>query len=222
MLSLGTLPHAAHSQSMGADFIAVATAHRLMSDGLFGFGARLEVPLGNVLRARIGAEHTSGTANRRGIMCVGLILPGTCLGDEPIRDNARLTAASGGLGVRVLGSESRNISLTGDVRLGWVHAESFGSTSGSRLSNGESLIGGEIGLQAVWSPSPDSPFAVEAGASAGELRPIVKPQVVDGYEPFDTDFNVGRVRLGARWTVGAPSSPPAPSPSTASPRRRSP
>ncbi len=194
-------PGPASAQSVDAGIIAMTTSHDLMSDGLFGFGARIEVGLGSRIALHAGAEHATGTARRPGILCVGLVQPGTCTSEEQVRDNARLTTAVGGFDARLLGAGSRSLSLTGDVRIGVVRVVSTGASTGRQLTDEKSLIGGELGLQAIWSLTPHSPFALVLAGSAGEMRPIVKEQVIDGYNPFWTDFNVGRLRAGGRWTL---------------------
>lgn len=190
------------AQSVDAGVVALAADHTLLSDGLFGFGARYSYPVGGRVSVHAGVEHTTGTAYRPGILCAGLVLPGTCTSEEPVRDDARLTMAVGGVDVRVLGTASRGLVLSGDVRLGRVRAESRGATTGAFLSDESALLGGELGAEASWTLTPSSPFALVAGASAGELRPVLKAQVVDGYNPFWTDFNVARLRAGGRWLLG--------------------
>ena len=193
---------AAHAQDVSAGLVAMATAHDLMSDGLYGFGATVRLPVGGRASVHFGGEHVTGTARRPGILCAGLAQPGTCMSAEPVRDDARLTTAVGGFGLRVLGTARRSLAVSGDVRVGWVHAESQGATSGAKLADGKSLIGGELGVLATWSLTRESPLALEVAGSLGEMRPIIKEQVVDGYNPFWTDFNVARARFGVRWDVG--------------------
>ncbi|MEO7456603.1 MAG: hypothetical protein ABIY52_10105 [Gemmatimonadaceae bacterium] len=196
---LASQPATARAQALDAGVVALAADHFLISNGLFGFGARASFALGTTVSLRIGAEHTTGEAHRAGILCAGLVMPGTCLSAEPVQDDGRLTMVSGGFEARMFGSSSRNIAATVDLRVGQVRVDSRGASTGTVFSDDRSLVGGEIGVQALWSVTPNSPFSLEIAGSVGEMRSTVQEAIVDGYTPFMAGFNVRRLSVGGRW-----------------------
>lgn len=55
------------------------------------------------------------------------------------------------------------------------------------------------GLTAEWAPSSRAPIALQLGASAGLVEPIITRQGADGYWPFSDDITLRRLQLGLVW-----------------------
>jgi hypothetical protein len=200
---LASVAPPALGQSAGVEAVSASSGHRLLSDGLFGAAARATFPLGGASRwLRLGVEHLSGEARRTGSPCSGLIEPGTCQ-PEPLRDDARLTSLTGGLGVPLLVRSRLVVEVTGDLRLGWARADTKGLESDRRLSANKTVWGGEAGIDAAWSPSARLPLALQIGAAIGGLKGVIPEDVVDGYTPFNEAFSVTRLRVGLAWRRSA-------------------
>jgi hypothetical protein len=192
-------PRLVVAQGGGLSAVVAGADHALLGDPLVGAAAEVRIPLaGGRASARLGAEHVSGDSRRTGSPCAGLVQPGTCE-PEPLRDEARLTTVSGGLGLRLLGWRSLFVEATGDLRLGHVEADTRGLTSGGRLTASKTMWGGELGLEGAWSPSRRLPLALEVGVSTGGLTPLASEMVADGYTPFESSFGVRRLRVGLAW-----------------------
>ena len=197
--ALIALPRLASAQGGGISAVSVSANHRLMGDGLLGGAAHARFPFGDGRRSvRLSAERLTGDAHRTGVPCSGLIMPGTC-SPEPLRDDARLNSVSGGLGLQVLALPRLVVEVAGDLRLGWISANTRGLESGRSLSTDKSLWGGDVGIDVAWSPRARLPLALEVGIAAGRLMPLPRENVLDGYTPFNDGFRLTRLRVGLAW-----------------------
>ncbi len=184
--------------------VVAAPRHDLMVDPLVGASALVALPIGEGRRVlRVQGERVVGDARRTGVPCSGLAEPGTC-SPEPVSDDARMTTVAFGLGFALLRGARLDAQLTADLRIGSIHADTRGLVSGRELSAGKSIWGGDLGLQASWSPWARMPLALEGGFTLGALRPMVREEIVDGYTPFNNGFAVRRLSVGAAWRRGTP------------------
>jgi hypothetical protein len=179
--------------------VSVAADHELLGSRLVGGAARVSFAhAGGRLLLRLGAEHVAGNSNRIGAPCAGLVRPGTC-GDEPLRDEARMTTVTAGLAVRLFENRRVAVHVTADARVGLVGADTHGLISGGTISAGDAIGGGDLGLEGAWWPSARLPIALAAGGSVGAAGPLMQQRVEDGYTPFETAFAVRRAWLGLTW-----------------------
>jgi hypothetical protein len=121
------------AQGVGVSAVALSGQHYLLGDPLTGAAVGITLPRrGSRLTFRLGAERMRGGAERTGIPCAGLIQPGTCP-PERVRDDARLTGASGGAAFRLLGRRRATIALTADLSLASLRSATRGLTSGDSI-----------------------------------------------------------------------------------------
>lgn len=195
---VGSVDALAQGASVGA--VIISASHPLLGDPLTGAALSVSVPRRDErLTLRFDAERLRGQADRYGVACAGLILqPGTCPAEQ-LRDDARLTSASGGVAFRVLHWRHALMAITTDLTLASVRAETRGRASGRTLTAAKMLWGGRIGGKAAWTPAVRVPVALEIEARVGRLSPIVSSEAADGYWPFERGFNVRSFRLGVAW-----------------------
>jgi hypothetical protein len=192
-------PAASPAQDVTASAVALSAKHYLLDDPLVGGALQLRLPLPDgPFAVRLGAERLTATAERVGIPCAGLIPPGDACAPEPLRDAARLTNASGGVALRILGGRRGELSLTADLTLGSLRADTR-AASGKTLAAQKWVWGGFFGAEAAWTPSPRLPLALEIGGALGGLMPVAREVIVDGYTPFDKGLDAARLRLGLAW-----------------------
>lgn len=187
------------AQGPTASAVAISARHQLLGDPLFGGAVGVSFPRRDGRVAfRVGADHLRGQADRIGVPCAGMIQPGTC-SPEPLRDEARLTSASGGASLRMLRGQHALLAFTSDLTLASLRADTRGLTSGRALTATKLLWGGMVGADLAWTPVLRLPLALEVGGGVGVLMPVAHDQVVDGYQPFDRAFGVRRLRVGVAW-----------------------
>ena len=192
-------PVAALAQGASVSAVVLSARHPLIGDPLTGAAISVSLPRRDErLTLRLEADRLRGRANRIGIACAGFIWPGSCP-TEQLRDEVRLTSASGGAAFRVLHRRRTLLALTADLTLASVRAETHGLTSGGNLDASKVLWGGRIGAIAAWTPAARVPIALEIEGGIGRLMPIVREDVVDGYTPFNRGFDVRRFRVGVAW-----------------------
>lgn len=194
---VGSVDALAQGASVGA--VIISARHPLLGDPLTGAALSVSVPRRDErLTLRFDADRLRGQADRYGTACAGLILSGTCP-SEQLRDEARLTSASGGVAFRVLHWRHALMAITTDLTLASLRAETRGRTSGRTLAAAKMLWGGRLGGKAAWTPVVRVPVALEIEGAVGRLSPIVRDEVVDGYTPFARGFDVRSVRVGVAW-----------------------
>jgi hypothetical protein len=187
----------ASAQSVTISGTSALAQHPLLGESLLGASIAIrtrEAPT----TFQFEVSHARARSGRIGAPCAGLIRPGSCP-PEPLRDDARLLSASGGGALRVLRAERVSVSLTGDLSLASVRADTRGETSGGRLSASKTLWGGTLGARADWTPLTRLPLALELGVGIGTLSPIREDDVVDGYTPFESHFEIRHAQAGVRW-----------------------
>lgn len=192
-------PVVALAQGASISAVVIIARHPLIGDPLAGAAISVNLPRPHQrLTLRFDAERLHGRADRIGIACAGFIRPGTCP-SEQLRDEVRLTSASGGPSFRVLRSRHTLLAFTADLTLASLRAETHGLTTGGKLVATKVLWGGRIGANAAWTPAVRVPIALEIEGGIGRLMPIVQEDVSDGYTPFEGGFNVRRLRVGVAW-----------------------
>lgn len=195
------LPAAAAAQDISLNAAAIGTDHELLSGRLIGIAARLRFPIHDgPVSIRLGVERLAGNFRRTGVPCAGQVQPGTCQ-PEATRDDARFTAGSAGVGVRVIDWRRFAIDLTGDLGLVDVGVDTRGLASGRMLSATKDLWEGDVGVEGAWSPWKRLPFALQAGFAAGHLWPVVSMPAPDDYTPFEHGFELIRLRVGFAWRL---------------------
>lgn len=192
-------PPVAAAQSVSLSASVVDANHYLLGSRLAGVTAGVSYPLydGPVL-LRFGVERVAGDSRRIGSTCAGLALPGTCQ-PEPVRDNAHVTSAGAGVGLRIVERHRLALNLTGDVNFAVLHVDSHGLASGRSISAGKELWDIDVGAEGAWSPWTRIPLAVEASLAAGHMVPVTNELVLDGYTPFEQSFDLVRARIGLAW-----------------------
>lgn len=201
VLLLCGAPTAVLAQSVSVDASVIGTDHELLSSHLTGVAGRVSLPFrSGPVSIRLGAERLTGSSRRIGAPCAGLVVPGTCQ-PEPMRDDARFTAATVGIGVRMINRHRITIDVIGDASFVNVQVDSRGLTSGGTISAGKELWDGDIGVEGTWLPWPQLPLALDIGVAAGRLNGVVSNIVADGYEPFEAGFDVIRLRVGLTWQL---------------------
>lgn len=195
------VPAAAVAQSISVDASVIGTDHELLSSRLAGVVGRASLPLRNgPLSIRLGAERLTASSRRIGAPCGGLVVPETCQ-PEPMRDDARFTAATAGIGVRMINRHRITMDVTGDASFVSVRVDSRGLASGGTISADKELWDGDLGVEGTWSPWLQLPLALDIGVAAGRLNGVVSNTVADGYEPFEAGFDVIRLRVGLSWRL---------------------
>jgi hypothetical protein len=195
------LPAVGMSQSVSVDKSVIGTDHELLSSRLAGVAGRASLPLRNgPVSIRLGAERLTASSRRIGAPCGGLAVPGTCQ-PEPMRDDARFTAATAGIGVRMINRHRITLDVIGDASFVSVQVDSRGLTSGGMISADKELWDGDIGAEGTWSPWLQLPLALDVGVAAGRVNGVVSNPVADGYEPFEAGFDVIRLRVGLTWRL---------------------
>lgn len=91
------------------------------------------------------------------------------------------------------------MDLVGDALVGKVWADTHGLSSGAGMSASKTFVGGEVGIEGLWSPWSELPLVLEAGIAAGRLTPRHAGVIVDGYTPLERGISATRLRLGAAW-----------------------
>lgn len=198
-VAAAVFPAAAGAQDISIGAIAISANHELLGQPLVGGGVRYGVSWGDSpFSARVGVDRVTGSARRTGAPCGGFIQPGTCP-DEPLRDDARLSAVTGGFAVRLLNRQRVTVSLIGDVDFASVRVDTRGLTSGDSISATQILWGPSAGVELAWLPWTSLPLALDASISAGAFMPVAPDQALDGYVPFHRGFGAMRFRLNVRW-----------------------
>lgn len=193
------VPVRVHAQDVSGSALVVSANHTLLGNALVGGAVGFRFPYRDTrLAVHFELAHARGSANRFGVACAGLIQPGTCP-NEPLRDHAMLSSASGGAHVRVLTGEYAQLALTADLTLAPLSTDTRGATTGRSLPSSKMLWGGAVGVHAAWTPIRQAPISMVFAAGLGGLLPIVKSIVVDGYTPFENGFTLKRARLGVSW-----------------------
>lgn len=187
----------ASAQSVTVSGTSATAQHPLLGEPLIGASIAIRTREAPTM-FQFEVSHARARSGRIGAPCAGLIRPGSCP-PEPLRDNARLLSAGGGAALRVLRTARVSVSLTGDLSLASVRADTRGETSGGRLSASKTLWGATLGARAAWTPVMRVPLALELGVGIGTLSPIKEDDVVDGYTPFESQFQVRRAQLGITW-----------------------
>jgi len=189
------------AQRVGVDAAVISTDHELLSSSLMGIASHATFALQTgPLSLRVGAERLAGTSRRIGTPCTGLVQPGTCE-PEPMRDKARLIAASAGIGVRAITSRRIAVDVIADLSLTHAYIDSRGLASGETISADQHLWDGDIGVETVWSPWSRLPVAIDASVSADHLKAVTTTPAVDGYAPFENGFELVRLRFGVAWRL---------------------
>lgn len=188
--------------AVGVGIAGMDAKHSLLNGTMVGFDV-----LGKLLRRgspfhiRFGVSRLTGTTQRTGVACTGLVNPTACP-SESVEDKQQFATAFIGGGARVLTKHSFAIELTGDLHAGKVQVDSRGQTTKKEISANRTLWGGMFGAEVAWLPLAKWPLAVELGGGGGGMMPLNRRQVLaDGYVPFETGFNTPRVRLGLSWRV---------------------
>ena len=192
-------PVAARAQGASVSAVVISAEHMLLGRPLTGGAVgvslrRRDTPIALDFEAAISHGH----AGRIGVPCAGLIQPGTCAA-EPLRDEARLTSASGGTTLRMFHGRHALVALTGDLVLASLRADTRGLSSGQTLTAAKTLWGGLVGAHAAWIPVVRVPVALQIAGGVGGVMPIARELVVDGYTPFERGIQVRRLRLGIAW-----------------------
>lgn len=199
-----TLTHSAIAQSVNVGAGQLVADHYLLGATMRGGGVSLtfRTPIRR-LDLNVGFDRYNGTAGRVGVVCAGLIKPGTCTENEAIRDQATMYLLSVGPSYNLVRTREFTLSLLGHVQGGSVNADTYGLQTGRTLDARRTLWGVAGGLCAGWKPSPTKPIVLQGTASVGRLGPVQQSGVVDGYEPFDgRSFRTQRVSLGVAYLVG--------------------
>lgn len=188
----------ASAQSVTVSGTSAAAQHPLLGESLVGASIAVRTRQAPTT-FQFEVSHARARSGRIGAPCAGLIQPGTCP-PEPLRDDARLLSVGGGAALRVLRAQRVSVSLTGDLSLASVRADTRGETSGGRLSASKTLWGAALGARAAWTPMMRVPLALELGVGIGTLSPVSEDDVVDGYTPFENHFRICRAQLGVTWS----------------------
>lgn len=187
------------AQGASVSAIAVSARHTLLGRPLTGGAISIGRPRRDTpLTFQFEAALSRGRAGRIGVPCAGLIEPGICTAEQ-LRDEARLTSASGGAALRVLHGEHALLALTADLTLASARVDTRGLSSGRTLTASKILWGELIGAHAAWRPLARVPIALEIAGGVGGLMPVVHDYITDGYAPFEQSFDVRRGRLGVAW-----------------------
>ena len=187
------------AQSVGFHIVRLSARHELLGTPLMGPAADITLPrqAGRIV-FRFGAEKLVAHSSRVGFTCAGLVPPGTCA-PQPVRDDARILSANGGVVLRVLSLRHADLELTADVSAASVRAVTFGLKDGGRLAATKLLGSGQLGAGMKWTPVDHVPLALQLEGAIGGFTPLVNHQLLDGYNPFDRAFGLTRYRAGIVW-----------------------
>ena len=184
------------AQSIGVSVLRLDTDHRLVHD-LTGVELRLgTAPANTRLGIRLGLGRLSGTHERVGSTCSGLVEPGMCP-PEPLRDETRFTRGRGELSVALLQHDRSSLGFVVGLDLGHLESDTHGLTTGAHISADKTVWGADIGGEARWFFSAAVPVGLEAAFAIGGLNPATNSLIADGYTPFEESFGVQRIRVGA-------------------------
>lgn len=198
------LVHSATAQSVNVGGGQLVADHHLLGSSMRGGGVSLtfHTPIPR-LDINVGMDRYTGTAGRVGVVCAGLIQPGTCTENEAIRDDAKMNLLSVGPSYNLVRTREFTVSVLGQLQGGGVNADTYGLTTGSTLTASKTLWGVTGGVVGGWKPSPTKPIVLQGTASVGRLGPVRQQVLLDGYAPFDgQSFRTRRVSVGVAYLVG--------------------
>src|SRR5678815_4698113 len=144
-----SVPMPSVAQSVGVGLVTASANHDLLGERLFGGVLRVGYALPRTpLSLRLSAERLTGDARRFGPACSVLL---NCE-SEPLRDDASLTIATGGVGLQMLAWRGLVMEATGDFGIGRLRLDTHGVTSGKSLPATKNVWSNAVGLEAAWSP----------------------------------------------------------------------
>lgn len=188
------------------DGVVTDVSHPLTGRPLFGtsLGINWARPMGHVTWT-VRAERLHGDATRFGVLCAGLVPPGSCQEREAINDETRLITARVALAVAVVRHQRLRLSLLGETGVGNIRTVSRGRTTGRAFSGTETLAPLEAGIRLGWKPLVRVPLSVELEGSVTRFVSITPGVELDGYSPFTESFAARSLRLGAVWLLPIPT-----------------
>ena len=196
LLVCGAAPAAAPAQSVAVSAVRATSDHGLLGGHLDGIGGRIGIPIFTRVSLRVGAERLSGTSDRDGVTCIGVVEP--C--DEALRDHARLSGYFVGVGLRVGQWHRFALNLAGDVRRAKVHVDTrFQDSPSGTLTANKAVKGVAFSVDGSWTPSVRIPVALEVGVTRGMMERRKDETLIDGYSPFERDFDLTSLRIGVTW-----------------------
>lgn len=191
---------AAESAAQGVSIAPMSSQlrHDVLSDRV-GVLAGFALPVAPRLSLRMELDHSRGTKQRFGSMCVGLINPQLppCV-QESIEDWSEAYTVGIGAGIDVLARRKFSMTLIPQGILGRRRVTSTGESTREQLMSTRHAVGVAFGLEGSWRPLPASRFAVVAGARRA-LFAASLVKIEDGYDPLSGAFAENGLYLGARF-----------------------
>jgi hypothetical protein len=145
---------------------------------------------------RAGLSHARGTIGMIGTLCSGLIYPPSCP-DEPLRERRTLTMLQVGASLSVMRSPAVELQIYTDALAGSARIRDRGLSTGGTRSASNAVVGGRLGADARWWPSPRAPIGATLGVAADFLRVLDITSCADCWMPQYDD-----VLTGARFHLG--------------------
>jgi len=189
------------AQSLSVSAVAMSADHELLGDPLIGasVGIRFATHSGSK-SLRLDVERLTGNAERFGVPCGGFIAPDTCP-QESVRDDARLSSATAGMGFRLFARRHAAVAVTADLGVARIVVKTRGLSTGKTLNADKNMWSGLIGAEGTWTPLMRVPLVLHFGAGVGGLMPLRPEQVADGYTPFNRTIALSRARLGIAFQL---------------------
>lgn len=164
----------------------------------FGLGVGVNVPVSRRAGILVSLEYTGDSFRSTGSTCSGLIPPDADCSPELRDESGRSWGIGLNLPVQVLGTRAFSLNVVPGVRTAWVRSEQEGVESGRFREASTMMYGYELGAEAVLHMTP-LPGALYLSGHIGQLLPYQDGVLIDGYSPFQTKVDFGRVRLG--WLI---------------------
>lgn len=143
----------------------------------------------------LAGQRLTGTQQRFGWSCAGLIAPGACP-QEPLTDRSRLVGLEAGASYAFVATDRFALEGVGAFHIVEARATTTGQ-SGRTLNAETTMWGPEIGADLFFSPVRRSRVGVVLGARLGGMIRVARVAVDDGYEPFGA-VSLEGVHIGLR------------------------
>ncbi|MEO7998407.1 MAG: hypothetical protein ABI852_13235 [Gemmatimonadaceae bacterium] len=197
-----TLGRTTTAQSVNISGGRLVADHYLLGSSMRGVGGamtfRTPVPR---LDVQLSLSRYAGTSSRVGVVCAGLVEPGTC-GSEAIHDESTLYLFSVGPSINIVRAQGFTFDVIGQVQGGGVNSDTYGLKTGRSLTANKTLWGVSGGVAAGWQPNLRKPIVFQGSVTAGRLGGIRDNTLVDGYSPYEGKaFSTHQLSIGVAYLL---------------------
>ncbi len=183
-----------HAQSIDVAVGRAWTDHDRLGDPRTGAVGLVFAP---VERVRVRAAYMLYVAkfDGFGVVCAGLVEPGTCPA-ESLREEGRIHAVRLGATLDLLLRGRLAVGAVAGLQLARATTVTRGRDTGNTLSAAQAMLGGDVGVELSVAPLPPSPLRLRLGGYLAGLLPLRPELVPDGYTPLGGGVAARRLELG--------------------------